>query len=67
MKARIIITKDGKVIFLADEGTLESGAEKIQALIRKLAARGVNFSEVGQPEQHRHDDESITLENNLYA
>lgn len=67
MKARIVITKDGKVIFLADDGTLESGAEKIQALIRKLAARGVNFSEVGQPEQHRHDEESVALSNDLYA
>lgn len=56
MKARIVITPTGEIAFFTEEGTFEAGAEVIDALLKQLQAQGINLTDLGQPEQHRHDD-----------
>ncbi len=57
MKARAVILPDGQISFFVDEGSFEEAREKLAALVRDLAAAGLNFSEIGTVEQHRHDDQ----------
>lgn len=65
MKARIILNKSGSVLILIDEGTPEQASEAVQELMKKLSANGLKFSEVGEPEQHRHDEEELAIGNQL--
>lgn len=59
MKARVIITQDGKVAFFVDEGTLEDGKLAIEGLVKTLQADGVEFDSIGQVEQHRHAADQV--------
>lgn len=65
MKARIILNRSGSVLILIDEGTPEQASEAVQALMNKLSANGLKFAEVGEPEQHRHDEEELAIGNQL--
>jgi len=58
MKGRIVIMPDGQVAFFVDEGDFEGGKAKLEKLVKTLRAGGVEFTEVGQVEQHRHDLEN---------
>lgn len=59
MKARIIILPDGQVSAFTDEGSFDAGKAKIEALWQTLRASGLDFSEVGQVEQHKHDHQHV--------
>lgn len=56
MKGRIVIESNGKVSIFSEEGSFEAGAAKIKDLLAKLEAAGLQLSDVGQIESHRHDD-----------
>lgn len=57
MKARIVILPDGQISIFTDEGTLESGKLQIESILSALQASGLEFSEIGQVEQHKHAHE----------
>ena len=59
MKIRIVITPDGQIALFSDTGTFTAGKEQLEKLLASLQADGVQFSEVGQVEQHRHDGEHV--------
>lgn len=59
MKARVVITADGQIALFTDEGGFESGKVQIERLLKALKLDGVQFSEVGQVEQHRHDGQEV--------
>jgi hypothetical protein len=56
MKAQIVITLDGQVQVVTQEGTYELGKAAIKALLAKLEAQGLKVELSGPVEQHRHDD-----------
>jgi hypothetical protein len=60
MKARIVIGTDGQIAFFVDEGSFSEGSQVLSDLLRDLAAGGLQFSEIGQVEQHRHDEQRAT-------
>ena len=62
MKLRIIVGPDGKVRVEVSEGTFAEASEKVDNLLNLLRANGIEFAEMGQPEQHRHDDQLTTTE-----
>jgi hypothetical protein len=55
MKARIVITDDGKISLYVDEGTLEEGKRKIERLLSDMTAEDIKFEKIGAVEQHRHE------------
>lgn len=57
MKARIIISPDGTLQAYIDEGSYEEGKAKLEMLIVELNGLGIRFAEIGEVEQHRHDQE----------
>lgn len=59
MKAKIVITNDGKIMVVTEEGTFEEGKQAIMKLLAELQASGITFEEIGAVEQHRHDDEEV--------
>jgi len=59
MKARVIITAEGEVAVMADNGTFVEGEAKIKALFAALQAKGIDFDAIAQVEQHRADDDQI--------
>lgn len=59
MKGRVVITPNGGVAFFVDEGSLEDGKQAIERLVKKLKTDGVEFTEVGQVEQHRHAQDQV--------
>lgn len=61
MKARIIITPDGNLAAFIDEGTFEEGKIKLERLLADLSGLGIDLTEIGQAEQHRHDDQHAQL------
>lgn len=58
VKAKIVITQDGQVGIFTQDGTFLNGKEAIEKFFAKLQVAGVKFSEVGEVEQHRHDNEA---------
>lgn len=59
MKMRVVVLPNGQINIFADEGTFAEGKEKIEALLAALGAAGIEFAEVGQVEQHKHDHEHV--------
>jgi hypothetical protein len=55
-KVRIVVDSEGSVGFFTEQGTLETGKVQIKMLVDLFAQNGIKFSEVGEVEQHRHDD-----------
>lgn len=56
MKAKIVITLDGQVSVVIEDGTFEAGRGAIEKLMSQLQAAGLDMALIGQVEQHRHDD-----------
>ncbi len=56
MKAQIVITLDGQVSLITQEGTYEGGTAKIESLLAELKAQGLEINLTGPVEQHRHDE-----------
>ena len=54
MKANIVITLEGQVQIITQEGSFEAGQAKIAALLAALQAQGLEISLDGPVEQHRH-------------
>ncbi len=57
MKARIVIMPDGQVTVFADEGSAETARPELAKVFAALQAAGLAVDQLGQPEQHRHDDQ----------
>jgi hypothetical protein len=56
MKAQIVITLDGQIQVVTQEGTYEGGKLAIEKLLARLNAQGLKIELTGPVEQHRHDD-----------
>jgi hypothetical protein len=56
MKAQIVITLDGQIQVVTQEGTYESGKLAIEKLLARLSAQGLKIELSGPVEQHRHDE-----------
>jgi len=61
MKAEFVITTDGQLRLITQEGSFEQGSTKLRLLIAQLAASGLNISLEGEIEQHRHDQTHTQL------
>lgn len=61
IKADIVIGPDGKVTVFTRGGTFNEGRKKLLALIEELKAQGLEITETGDVEQHRHDEQSVTV------
>lgn len=55
-RARVAAALNGELMIMTEEGDFARGSKDILDLLNNLKASGVNFKEVGRPEQHRHDD-----------
>lgn len=57
MKANIVVTLEGDIQIITQEGTFEGGKERLEELMARLKASGIS---INNPtfEQHRHDDEA---------
>lgn len=56
METKIVITLDGKLSIVTQEGNFAEGQQKIKELLVALQAQGLDVDLVGAIEQHRHDD-----------
>jgi len=56
MKANLVITLDGQVTIVTQEGSFEGGKAAIESLLSGLKAQGIEVVLSGPVEQHRHDD-----------
>lgn len=56
MKAQIVITLEGEISVVTQEGNFEDGKARIEALLAALKAQGLEIDLAGAIEQHRHDD-----------
>lgn len=65
MKANIVITLDGEVSIITQEGDFETGKAKIEQLIEELKILGVDLNLEKSIEQHRHDDEKVLAKNKI--
>ena len=52
-----MILPDGKLSVFIAEGTFAEGKVKMEKMLSDLGLDGLEFSEVGQVEQHKHDTE----------
>lgn len=57
MRAKIIITAEGKISIITQEGSFEEGSVGIERLLSKLGAQGLEIDGAKEYEQHRHDHE----------
>jgi hypothetical protein len=57
MRVRIVVLPTGEIGLFTEGGTFAQGKEQLARLLTELGAAGVRFSEVGDVEQHRHDDQ----------
>jgi len=60
MQIQVVIGPTGEVGLYSKEGSFEGGKQLLEKLLGELAAGGVQFAEVGDVEQHRHEDEKAT-------
>lgn len=56
MKAKIMITLDGEIRMVTEEGSFEAGSDKIEKLLELLNLNGLDIKLDGAIEQHRHND-----------
>ena len=61
MEFEIKMYDNGKIELVAKGGTFNEAKLKASELFRALKASGLNFEVIGQPEQHRHDDEKVRV------
>jgi len=54
-KIQVVITPEGQVAFTVAEGEYNSAKAEIEAMINSLQLAGIEFSEIGEVERHRHD------------
>ncbi len=56
MRIRIVLMPDGQIGLFSEQGTLADGERDLTRLLNELGATGIQFSQIGDVEQHRHDD-----------
>lgn len=56
MRADIVITLDGQIRLITQEGSFEEGKVRLEGLLKALKVQGVEVQLEGPVEQHRHDD-----------
>lgn len=56
MNAKIVITLEGQISIITQEGTFAAGKREIAGLLARLQANGLTVTLDGPVEQHRHDD-----------
>ncbi|MEW6048791.1 MAG: hypothetical protein AB1609_20330 [Bacillota bacterium] len=63
MRVTVVVTADGKLSVITRDGTFEQGKARIQALVQRLRAEGVDLPPLSDSdfEQHRHPAESIAV------
>ncbi len=59
MKIRVVVTNDGQVSLYSDDGTYAEGKEKLEMILGQLKTQGIELTDIGQVEQHRHDDGQV--------
>lgn len=64
MKARIVVTPEGKIQVFIDEGTFEEGRKKIEQVFKGLQINGITLDDIGPIEQHRHEDGTVHTHSN---
>lgn len=57
MRCNIVITPDGQISAITQEGTFEDGGKAINDLFAAMKANGIKVELTKPIEQHRHDDE----------
>ncbi len=59
MQVKIVILPDGQISAFVEQGTYAEGKAALERFLRELGAGGIELAEVGQVEQHRHDDQGV--------
>jgi len=61
MRVTVVVTADGKLSVITRDGTFEQGKARIQALVQRLRAEGVDLPPLSDSdfEQHRHAAEPV--------
>lgn len=54
---RVVIGENGELAIFADEGGFDDGKKVIEQVLAGIEAEGVELSDVGEVEQHSHDDD----------
>jgi hypothetical protein len=61
MEFEVKIHDDGRIELVAKGGTFDEAKLKASKLFQSLQASGLQFDVIGQPEQHRHDNEKVRV------
>ena len=59
MRMRIVIMPTGEIGLFSEQGTFAEGERDLTRLLNELGAAGLQFSQIGDVEQHRHDDTTV--------
>lgn len=59
MIVKIVILPDGQISAFVEEGTYAEGKAALERFLQDLGASGIELAEVGQVEQHCHDDQHV--------
>ena len=65
MIIKVVITPEGKITFTVAEGDYNAAKVQIEAMIQDLQLQGIEFSDIGEVERHRHDH--AHLDQNVHA
>lgn len=61
----LVIKQNGEIEFAVANGEYEAAKTAIQQTIEQLRAAGIDFSELGDIERHRHDDPHTHVESGV--
>jgi hypothetical protein len=68
MVTNIVITLEGEVLIVTQEGTFEAGKEVIEKLLEELNLQGIELSLDKPIEQHRHGPEDhVYVRSHIHA
>jgi len=62
MQLRIVILPNGRLGLYSEDGSFAEGAQALAEVLATLEAAGIEPSEVGRVEQHRHEDQLVREE-----
>ncbi len=57
----IIVSLDGKISVVVNEGEFEAASDAIKLVIADLQLSGIELSDIGEIERHRHDHEHTNV------
>ncbi|CAG0942207.1 hypothetical protein ANRL1_00851 [Anaerolineae bacterium] len=61
MKINVLVTPDGQISFAIAEGDFDAAKAALTQAINGLKLEGVDITDPGEIERHRHDDEHAHL------